>query len=169
MKPIRIAVIGAGYWGRKVIREIIDLSRTTRDIELHAVVDNSPTILEQCQREFGKLDYRLDYRTLLSDSELTAVHVCTPNASHFEVASAFLREGKNVLVEKPLTLKSIEAYDLLKQAKSKGKVLCTGHIHRFNNGVKELQRAINTGVLGELYYLRLEWTGLLLPQSQREV
>ncbi len=169
MRPIRIAVIGAGYWGRKVIREIIDLSRTTGNVELHAVADNSPTILEQCQREFGKLDYRLDYRTLLLDPELDAVHICTPNSTHYEVASSFLREGKNTLVEKPLTLKSGEAYDLLKQAQAKNRVLCAGHIHRFNNGVKELQRAINTGVLGDLYYLRLEWTGFLLPQSQREV
>lgn len=169
MKPIRVAVIGAGYWGRKVIREIIDLSRTTGNVELHAIADNSPTMLEQCQREFGKLDYRLDYRTLLSDRELEAVHICTPNSTHYEVASSFLREGKNTLVEKPLTLKPAEAYELLKQARKRNKILCTGHIHRFNNGVKELHRAINSGVLGELYYLRLEWTGFLLPQSQREV
>jgi len=169
LRPVKIAVIGAGYWGRKVIREIIDLSRTTGNVELYAVADNSPTILEQCQREFGTLDYRLDYRTLLSDPELTAVHICTPNATHFEVASAFIREGKSTLVEKPLTLKSAEAYELLRLAREKNKILCTGHIHRFNNGVKELQRAINGGVLGELYYLRLEWTGFLLPQSQREV
>jgi UDP-N-acetylglucosamine 3-dehydrogenase len=169
MKPVKIAVIGAGYWGRKVIREIVDLSRTNGNVELRAVVDNSPTCLEQCQREFGGLDYRLDYRTLLKDPELDAVHISTPNATHFEVASAFLRDGKHALVEKPLTLTPPEAYQLLQLAREKGRVLCTGHIHRFNNGVKELQRAISSGILGELYYLRLEWTGFLLPQSQREV
>ena len=169
MRPAKIAVIGAGYWGRKVIREIIDLSRTTGNVELFAIADNSPTILDQCQKEFGKLDYRLDYRTLLSEKELNAVHICTPNASHYEVASAFLNEGKNALVEKPLTLNPAEAYKLIDLAREKNRVLCTGHIHRFNNGVKELQRAINSGILGELYYLRLEWTGFLMPQSQREV
>jgi len=133
------------------------------------VADSSPEILEECQREFGNLDYRLDYRTLLSDPELAGVHICTPNSSHFEVASAFLNSGKHTLVEKPLTLNSSEAYDLVRQAKTNGTVLCTGFIHRFNNGVKELRRAINTGVLGELYFLRIEWTGFLLPQSQREV
>jgi UDP-N-acetylglucosamine 3-dehydrogenase len=169
MRPVKIAIIGAGYWGRKVIREILDLSRTTGNVELYAVADNSPTILDQCQKEFGNLDFRLDYRTLLSDKELNAVHICTPNSTHYEVASAFLAEGKNTLVEKPLTLKSTDAYKLVKLAKQNNRVLCTGHIHRFNNGVKELQRAISSGVLGELYYLRLEWTGFLLPQSQREV
>src|SRR6266568_8160306 len=134
MRPVKIAVIGAGYWGRKVIREIIDLSRTTGNVELYAVADNSPTILEQCQREFGTLDYRLDYRTLLSDPELTAVHICTPNPTHFEVASAFLKSGKHTLVEKPLTLNSTEAYDLVRLAKTNGTVLCTCFIHRFNNG-----------------------------------
>ncbi len=169
ISPPKIAVIGAGYWGRKVIREIVDISRTTGTVKLHSIVDNSPTILEQCQKEFGPVDCRVDYRTLLTDPELAGVHVCTPNATHFEVASAFLKHGKNVLVEKPLTLKTKDSYDLVRIAREKGLVLCTGHIHRFNNGVRELRRAISTGVLGNLYYLRFRWTGFLMPQKEREV
>src|SRR6266571_5322701 len=125
MRPVKIAVIGAGYWGRKVIREILDLSRTAGNVELYAIADNSPTILDQCQKEFGNLDFRLDYRTLLSDKDLNAVHICTPNSTHYEVASAFLGEGKNALVEKPLTLKSNDAYKLIKLAKQNNRVLCT--------------------------------------------
>jgi len=97
------------------------------------------------------------------------VHICTPNSTHFEVASSFLRHGKNVLVEKPLTLNSKEAYQLVRIAQENKKVLCVGHIHRFNNGVRELRQAINSGVLGELYYLRFGWTGFLPPQGYREV
>ena len=167
--PVRIAVIGGGYWGKKVVREILDVGRTTGRVQLHAVVDNSLTMLAQCQQEFGSLDYRVDYQSLLSDPELSGVHICTPNATHFEVASNFLRHGKNVLVEKPLTLNSKEAYQLVEIARERTKVLCVGHIHRFNNGVRELRQAINTGVLGELYYVRFGWTGFLPPQGYREV
>ncbi|TMI25232.1 Gfo/Idh/MocA family oxidoreductase [Candidatus Bathyarchaeota archaeon] len=169
MNPVRVAVIGAGYWGKKVIREIREVQRNRGGAELHSVVDNSPTMLSQCQQEFGPLDYRVDYHSLLTDPNLHAVHICTPNASHFEVASAFLRHGKNVLVEKPLTLKSQDAYSLVKLAKENHLVLCTGHIHRFNNGVKEMRKAIASGELGELYYLRFRWTGFMLPQGYREV
>lgn len=169
IQPQQVAVIGAGYWGRKVIREIVDISKTNGSVRLHSIVDNSPTSLEQCKKEFGPVKVHLDYRSLLSDPEITGVHICTPNATHYEVASSFLKHGKNVLVEKPLTLKSKDAYDLVSLARKTGLVLCTGHIHRFNNGVRELRNAIATGVLGNLYYLRFRWTGFLMPQKEREV
>jgi len=169
IEPLNIAVIGAGYWGKKVIREILDISRSTGLIRLHSIVDNSPTSLEQCRQEFGPVDCMLDYRPLLSRPDLNAVHISTPNHTHFEVASSFLQHGKNVLVEKPLTLKSKEAYELVQLAQEKGLVLCSGHIHRFNNGVRELKRAIAGGLLGKIFYLRLRWTGFLMPQRDREV
>ena len=169
INPMNIAVVGAGYWGKKVIREIRDISKTNGLVRLHAIADNSPTSLKECREEFGAVDCRLDYRTLLSDPDLSAVHISTPNPTHFEVASALLQHGKNVLVEKPLTIESKDAYRLVQLAQEKSMVLCTGHIHRFNNGVRELKRAIASGVLGRIYYLRLQWTGFLPPQRDREV
>lgn len=169
MEPVRIAVIGAGYWGKKVIRETLEIGRNSGLVRLHSVVDPSPTALSQCEEQFGNLDCRLDYRTLLSDASLSAVHICTPNATHFEIASAFLRNGKHVLVEKPLALKTTDAYEMVRLASENAQVLCAGHIHRFNNGVRELKRVIDTGLLGEVFYLRLAWSGLLETQNQRDV
>lgn len=169
LTPVNIAVVGAGYWGRKVMREVQGISLEESSVTLRYVVDNSPSALEECQREFGPLECRLDYQSLLSDPDLHAVHIATPNNSHFEVASAFIKAGKHVLVEKPLALKSTEAYQLTGLAQENDVVLCVGHIHRFNNGVSELRRALSTGVLGSPYYLRLEWTGFLPPQATRDV
>jgi len=169
MPPLQVSVIGAGYWGKKVIREILNLSETTGKVGLCSVVDNSPSILEQCVKEFGPLECHLNYRDLLSDPHVSAVHICSPNASHFEVASEFLRSKKDVLVEKPLALRTREANELVRLAETTGRVLSTGHLHRFNNGVKELKRVVDSGVLGDIYYLRLQWTGLLPPQKERDV
>ncbi len=169
MEPPQISVVGAGYWGKKVIREILNLSKTTGKVKLCSIVDNSPSILEQCAKEFGPLTYHLNYRDLLSDPYVSAVHICSPNASHFEVASEFLRSKKDVLVEKPLALRTREAYELVRLGEMAGRVLSAGHIHRFNNGVKELKRVVDSGVLGDIYYLRLQWTGLLPPQKERDV
>src|SRR2546429_9667760 len=169
MMPVNMSVIGAGYWGKKVIREIMDVSRTTGRVNLCSVIDNSPSMLEQCLREFGPLDYRLSYQRLLSDSTTSAVHICSPNGTHFEVASRFLRSKKHVLVEKPLALRSREADELVRLAETNRKVLAVGHVHRFNNGIKELKRVVDSGVLGDIYYLRLQWTGLLPPQKERDV
>src|SRR5207245_10818988 len=67
VEPLRIAVIGAGYWGKKVIRETLDVGRTTGRVQVHAVVDNSPTMLSHCRNEFGPFDYKLDYHEILAD------------------------------------------------------------------------------------------------------
>jgi len=123
-------------------------------------------VLELCRREFGPLDYRTDYESLLSDPGLSAVHVCTPNSTHFEIASAFIEAGKNVLVEKPLALNSREAYLLVEQARARRVVLSTGHPHRFNNGLRALKSTLEPTILGEPYYLGLEWTGILPTQDQ---
>jgi UDP-N-acetylglucosamine 3-dehydrogenase len=167
--PLSISVIGAGYWGKKVIREILNVSRATGRLKLRSIVDNSPSMLEQCRREFGSLDYRLSYEGLLTDSSTHAVHICSPNNTHFEVASRLLRSKKHVLVEKPLALCSGEADELVRLAETNQKVLLVGHVHRFNNGVKELKRVIDSGLLGDIYYLRFQWTGFLPPQRERDV
>ncbi len=170
MTPLRIAVIGSGYWGRKVIRETIDIGKSTGQIELHSVVDSSPQSLAQCQQEFGpSIDFRLDYDELALDPSLSGVHVSTPNGTHFDIASKFLRLGKNVLVEKPLTLRTSESYELVRLAAENHCVLCVGHIHRFNNGVRELRRVLTEGKIGEPYYVDFRWTGYMNPQLQREV
>ena len=167
--PLNISVVGAGYWGKKVIREVLNVSRTTGRISLASIVDNSPSILEQCRKEFGALDYRSSYQELLSNSATSAVHICSPNSTHFEVASEFLRSKKHVLVEKPLALRSRQADELVRLAETNHKVLAVGHVHRFNNGVRELKRVVDSGLLGDIYYLRLQWTGFLPPQKDRDV
>src|SRR2546425_8551529 len=170
MNPLSISVIGGGYWGRKVVREILDIGRTSGEVKLHSLVDSSPASLAACREEFcSGIEYSWDYQSLATDRSVTGVHICTPNSTHFEVASAFLRQGKHVLVEKPLTLRTEEAYELVRLGNENKAVLCVGHIHRFNNGVRELRRVLAEGVLGEVYYLRLRWTALMNPQLQREV
>ena len=167
--PVSIAVIGAGSWGQKVIREILTLSRKTGMVSLRSIVDSSPSALERCRKKVGPLDYRTDYQSLLSDPDLSAVHICTPNSTHFEIASSFIKAGKNVLVEKPLALSSKEAYLLVEQARAQRVVLSTGHYHRFNNGLRALKSTLEPSILGEPNYLGLEWTGISPPQDQGNV
>src|SRR5207237_4193224 len=106
MSRLNIDGVGAGYWGKKVIAQILDLARTGDEMNLYSVADSSPIALENCRKEFGPLNYRLDYRELVSDPKLSAVHLCSPNHTHFEIASEFLRQEKHVLVENPLAVTS---------------------------------------------------------------
>ena len=138
-------------------------------VSLRAIVDSSPAVLERCRKKIGPLDYRMDYQSLLSDPDLSAVHICTPNSTHFEIASSFIKAGKNVLVEKPLALSSREAYELVELARSRRVVLSTGHFHRFNNGLMALKSTLEPTILGEPHFLGLEWTGISPPQDQGNV
>ncbi len=165
----KIAIVGAGYWGKKVIREVLELERSTGSVRLGPVVDDSPSNLQECRQEFGPLDYRLNYSDHLSDKSFDAAHICTPNSTHFEIASAFIEHGKSVLIEKPMALNSKDAFRLVELAKEKNLVLCAGHIHRFNNGVRGLRRALSEGLIGRPYYLRLQWTSFTSPSMERDV
>ena len=73
-------------------------------VSLRSIVHSSPAAVEGCRKKVGPLDYRTDYQSLLSDPDLSAVHLCTPNSTHFDIASAFIKAGKDVLVEKPLAV-----------------------------------------------------------------
>jgi len=168
-ETVSIAVIGAGYWGKKVIREILTISRKTGMVSLRSIVDTSPLSLERCRQKVGPLDYRTDYESLLSDPDLSAVHVCTPNVTHFEIASAFIKAGKDVLVEKPLALSSREAYLLVELARAERVELSTGHFHRFNNGLRALKSTLEPTIIGEPNYFGLEWTGLSPAHDQGDV
>ncbi len=126
-------------------------------------------MLAQCNQEFGALDYRLDYRQLIDDPSVDAIYVNTPNKTHFEIASAFIESGKNVSVEKPMTLSSVDAFHLVDLSRKNNVVLSSGQIHRFSNGLKELKKAIGAHALGDVYYIRLAWTGFLPPQTERDV
>jgi UDP-N-acetylglucosamine 3-dehydrogenase len=170
MNPLRIAVIGGGYWGKKVMHETFDIGKSTGQIELYSVVETSPQSLFACQQELGPgVNYRSDLQGLATDPLLSGVHICTPNGTHFDIASRFLRQGKSVLVEKPLTLKTAEAYELIRLARDNKSVLCVGHIHRFNNGVRELRKVLSEGQIGDPYYVEMRWTAFMNPQLQREV
>jgi predicted dehydrogenase len=95
-----------------------------------------------------------DYRTVLSDPEIDAVHVCTPNALHFPMAKAALEAGKHVLCEKPLAVSVAEARKLVDLAKKKNLANCTFHNLRFYPMVQQIRRMRETGEMGEIYIVQ---------------
>jgi predicted dehydrogenase len=91
-----------------------------------------------------------DYRDLLAESEIDAVHVCTPNALHFPVAKAALQAGKAVLCEKPLSMTVAEAQEMVDLAEEKNLPNCVNHNLRFYPVVQQIRRMIEAGDLGEI-------------------
>lgn len=156
---VNVAVIGAGPWGRNHIRIYNNLP----DVTLAYIVEKNPAIYKKIEQEFGK-ECISDYHNLLKCG-IDAFSICTPASTHYEIAKDALNAGINVLVEKPLTLSSLEAMELVNLAKKKKKILAVGHVFRFDPAIKKLKEEIKKGTFGKIYYLSLSRLGLKKPRE----
>ncbi len=134
--PISIAVIGVGYFGRIHAEKISRLPRA----KLAAVADIDAKRAAEMGNLFG-VDAVTDYRDLLG--KIDAVCVVVPTSQHYQVASAFLEHGADVLVEKPMTSDLESARKLTEIARSKDRILQVGHLERFSGMVEALQSRIH--------------------------
>jgi predicted dehydrogenase len=91
-----------------------------------------------------------DYKEFLADPEIQAVHICTPNSLHFEMAAAALRAGKHVLCEKPLATSLAEAKEMVRLAREMNLANCTFHNLRYYPQVQNMRRMCEAGELGEI-------------------
>ncbi len=139
--PISMAVVGVGYFGRFHAEKISQLPRA----KLVAVADTDAKRAAETGNLFG-VDAVTDYRDLLG--KIDAVSVVVPTSEHYQVASAFLEHGADVLVEKPITRDSESARELTKIARRKNRILQVGHLERFSGMVEALQKRIRR----PLYY-----------------
>ncbi len=146
MRKVKTAVIGAGFMGR-VHAEAI---RRLGHVEIAGVAGISDEEARRFGRSIGVETTTGDYRTLLANPEIEAVHVCTPNALHSPVAKAAMEAGKHVVCEKPLTLSVAEARELVKTAKKKNVANCVNHNLRYYPATQQLRRMIENGDLGEI-------------------
>jgi len=156
---IGVAVVGAGYWGTKLIREYL-AAQSRGTVRLARICDSSLPALLAGRDEFSVLDDLLTQKVqdLIDDPGISAVHIATPNHTHFNLARMLLEGGKDVLIEKPMTLNSREAFELVDLALSSERVLHVGHIFRYNNALRIARQIIRSRALGKVRYGRVQWT-----------
>lgn len=146
MRKIKTAVIGTGFMGR-VHTEAI---RRLGNVEVAAIADATEDLARNFAQQVGVDRSTGDYRTLLVDPEIEAVHVCTPNALHHPISRDFMLAGKHVLCEKPLTVSAAEARDLVDVAKATGVANCLNHNLRYYPVVQHIRCLRENGDLGEI-------------------
>ncbi len=146
MRKIKTAMIGTGFMGKVHAEQV----RRLGNVEIAAVA----SINDQLAKEFGDAigveRTTGDYKTILADSSIEAVHVLTPNALHHPISKAALQAGKNVLCEKPFTVTVQEARELVDLAAKTGKANCLEHNLRYYPVVQHIRRMIEAGDLGEI-------------------
>ncbi len=144
---MRIAVIGAGYWGLNLIRVFSQLE------VLHTICDFSPEPLQKLAERYPNIRMETSIDAVLRDPEVDAVVIATPAESHYAIARKALLAGKDVYVEKPITLHCHEAEDLTALADSRQRILMVGHLLEFHPAITRLQQLIEDGELGRIEYI----------------
>jgi predicted dehydrogenase len=163
--PVRMAVVGLGYWGPNLARNI----QESEQAELVALCDMSEERLaKHARRHSGAVAYA-DFERLLADPEVEAIAIATPVSTHHKLATAALDAGKHVFVEKPLAASSAEAVELLALARRRGLVLMPGHTFLYSPPVRTIRGLIDSGELGELYFISTSRVNLGLHQADASV
>jgi predicted dehydrogenase len=145
---INVAVIGAGGWGKNLVRNFAALS----ECRLKTVCDLSEKTLAGHKAAF-KVGVTTNADEVLSDGELDAVVIATPAPTHFDVARKALEAGKHVYVEKPMTLSVADAEALVELADKQNRKLMVGHLLEYHTCVRKLKEMIDGGDLGDVYYM----------------
>jgi predicted dehydrogenase len=146
MQKIKTALFGTGFVGRVHLEGI----RRLGYVDLHAIGESQIEKAQQLAAEFGAQKTDADYRRILDDKDVQAVHVCTPNAMHFPIAKDALLAGKHVICEKPLATSVAEAKELVALAGSTGLRNCTFHNLRYYPMVQQMRRMREDGDLGDI-------------------
>jgi UDP-2-acetamido-3-amino-2,3-dideoxy-glucuronate N-acetyltransferase len=149
----KLAVVGNGYWGRNLVRNFHALG------VLKYVCDSRAEALQEAKAQFDVATCST-LGPILDDPEILGVAIAAPAAQHHAVAKECLLAGKDVYVEKPLSLKVSEGHELVSIAEARARILMVGHILQYHPAILKLKEFIDSGALGRIEYIyssRLNW------------
>lgn len=144
---IKVAVIGAGYWGKNLVRTFSQLG------VLNTVCDSDLTKLKYIKKEYPRANIALSYTDILKDKSVNTFVIATPAESHYRIVKESLFAGKDVFVEKPLATNTKEGIELAELARKNNKILMIGHLLEYHPAVNKLKELIEKGDLGKIQYI----------------
>lgn len=148
MDPIRVGILGCGYWGPNLARNFARHPES----ELVGVADVIQERADRVAEEYRVPRSTDDADVILEDAAVDLVVIATPVWTHYELARKAMHRGKHVLVMKPLTLRTDQAEELCDLADRKGVLLAVDHTFLFTGAVQKIKELVDSGELGELYY-----------------
>ena len=148
-RPISLAVVGYGYWGPNVVRNAIERP----DLALWGVCEMNPERTARVASRHPGLRTCRAFEHVLADPDVDAVSIATPPSTHYPLVKQALEAGKHVLVEKPLATSTTDAVSLVALADSQDLVLMPGHTFLYSPAVNKVRALIESGELGEIYFI----------------
>ena len=164
-QSIGVAVVGAGYWGPNLIRNFYQL----RESRVLAVVDLDESRLAHIRELYPSVRTTTSFEEVLQDPEVDAVVLAVPVRAHAPLGVEALRAGKHVLIEKPLATSSKECEDLIRAAEEAERILMVGHVFEYTSAVRKVKELLDSGALGNLYYVNSQRLNLGLFRNDVNV
>jgi len=146
---LRVAVVGAGYWGPNLVRNFA----ASDDWDLVAVCDLDVERARRVTQQLPGVRIESSLDALLADDDVDAVAIATPARTHHGIALAALRAGKHVLVEKPLADTSERGREMVAVAQENGLVLMCDHTYCYTPAVSKIRELVADGALGEILFI----------------
>src|ERR1700684_1852029 len=145
---IRFGVIGYGYWGPNIVRNL----RALEGCKVVGICDQTPAARKRIQAANPEIPVHSDAQELIQSPDVDAIAVITPVWTHYELTKAALENGKHVFVEKPFTSKATQAEELINLAEQKNLQIMVDHTFLFTGAVRKIKKLLGEGALGKLYY-----------------
>lgn len=160
-----VGVIGCGYWGPNLIRNFMQIKKTN----VAKIADLDPKRLEHIKELYPSISPTNDYRGIIEDPNIDIIAIATPVKTHFKFAAEALAAGKHVFVEKPIAASTAEAKELIELASKHRVKLMVGHTFLYTGAVRKMKEIIDSGELGEIYYINSQRLNLGLFQQDINV
>ena len=145
---MNFGVIGYGYWGPNVVRNLSTLEGS----QVLAIAELNPAAQKRAHRAYPGIHITADTNEVLTSRDIDAIAVITPVWTHFELTKAALENGKHVFVEKPFTSNVEQGEELIELARRKNLTIMVDHTFLFTGAVRKISSLLREGTLGRLYY-----------------
>jgi predicted dehydrogenase len=152
-KPLRVAVVGAGAFGRNHLRVYRELEHAGEPIQLAAIVDTNPAIAAEASQKFNIPAFETIDACLSAVGPLDAASVCVPTVHHAAAAAPLLAAGLDLLIEKPLAASLADADSILDLSRKHNRIVQPGHLERFNPAVTAARRQLHQPMFFESHRL----------------
>jgi predicted dehydrogenase len=153
--PLRVAVVGAGAFGRNHLRVYRELEAAGEAVQLAAVVDSNATVAAEAAQEFGVPGFETIEACLAAVGRLDAASICVPTFHHGAAAEPLLAAGADVLIEKPLAASLADADLILELSRKHNRIVQAGHLERFNPAVTAARQHLHQPMFFESHRLSI--------------
>jgi predicted dehydrogenase len=145
---LNIGVVGYGYWGPNLVRNF----QKIKGCSIKTICDSRTERIALIKQEYPEFDTVVDYDALIADNSIDAIVIATPVDAHYSLAMKALKNGKHVLLEKPMTSSYSQAMELIDISEKNKTILMVDHTYLYTGSIQKIKQLIDENIIGKIEY-----------------